>query len=251
MGLARRGITGDLQAHVLSEIGIDDVTVAYQPIVDLQTGKIFAYEALLRSKDPRFAGPPHVIAEAIKKLVCGELGRMIRTEAVQACPDHNLFLNVHPAEFDEGWMVRPDDPIFQHEHQVFLEITESVPMSHAAHCLGILKEVRGKGVRIAVDDLGAGYSNLRSIADLAPDIVKLDRSLIVSLDQDASLFRLTRAVIQLCTEMDARVVVEGIETAGELQAAKDAGAHYAQGYYLARPAFPRPEVIMGFTPDDV
>ena len=243
VGLSRRGITGDLQQHVLAEIGLQDVQVAFQPIIDLKTGQLFAYEALLRSTDQRFSGPPQVIEDAISARVCGELGRVVRNVAVDTCREFPLFLNVHPAEFDDGWLVRPDDPIFKHEHAVYLEITESVPMSHENYCQGTLNEIRSKGVYIAIDDLGAGYSNLKYIADLNPEIVKLDRSLVAQLDEDERLYRLTHAVVRLAHDLDARVVAEGIETKRELEAVRRAGADLAQGYHIARPAFPPPLVV--------
>jgi EAL domain-containing protein (putative c-di-GMP-specific phosphodiesterase class I) len=99
----------------------------------------------------------------------------------------------------------------------------------------VLAEIRAKGVRIAVDDLGAGYSNLKYIADLAPEIVKIDRGLVAGLSQHSRLHRLVTSIVQLCTEQGARVVAEGIETAEELRAVLATGAHFAQGYFLARP----------------
>ena len=68
----------------------------------------------------------------------GRVGRTIRELAADNCPDAPLFLNIHPNELDEGWLVRPDDPIFAHEHAVYLEITESVPLTHFRFCHGVL-----------------------------------------------------------------------------------------------------------------
>jgi EAL domain-containing protein (putative c-di-GMP-specific phosphodiesterase class I) len=217
--------------------------VAFQPIVDLSTGKTFAYEALARSKSSRFHDPPSMFDAAIKTECVGELGRILREMAVQGCPDWPLFLNVHPNELDQRWIVRPDDPLFYHERQVFLEITESVPLSHFNHCSSILRELRGKGCMLAVDDLGAGYSNLKYIADLAPEIVKLDRVLIAGLHRETRLRRLVTSIVRLCEDLGARVVAEGIETVDELGAVQDAGVRYAQGYLLARPATPPPEPV--------
>ncbi len=216
------------------------VRVVYQPIVDLQSGKIFAHEALLRSDSPHFEGPPALFNAAIRCQCSGALGRIIREIATANCPDFPLFLNIHPNEFDESWLVQPDDPIFTHGHSVFLEITESVPLSHFALCHSVLREIRSKGVSIAIDDLGAGYSNLKYIADLTPEIVKLDRGLVANVHRDRRLQILVRHIVQLCNDLGAKVVGEGIETADELAAVRDAGAHYGQGYFLARPSFPAP-----------
>jgi EAL domain-containing protein (putative c-di-GMP-specific phosphodiesterase class I) len=119
---------------------------------------------------------------------------------------------------------------------------ESVPLSHFEQCHGVLAEIRARGVLLAVDDLGAGYSNLKYIEDLYPQIVKLDRELVAGVRHDTRQFRLLHSIVRLCHEMDAKVVIEGVETVGELSAAMAAGTDYVQGYALARPAFPPPTV---------
>jgi EAL domain-containing protein (putative c-di-GMP-specific phosphodiesterase class I) len=218
------------------------VRVVYQPLVDLKTGNIFAYEALVRSLSDDFDSPMSLFAAAVQHTCSGELGRLVRELAIAGSPHHPLFLNIHPAELNEKWLVQPDDPIFQHSEDIYLEITEGVPLSHFRLCQSILREVRGRGVYLVVDDLGAGYSNLKYIADLQPKVVKLDRDLIAGLRPDTRLFRLVTAIVVLCRELDALVVAEGIETIEELDAVRAAGAHFGQGYLLARPAFPPPPV---------
>ena len=219
-----------------------EVHVVFQPVVDLRTRKVFAYEALARTKAPEFDGPMALFAAAVAESCTGELGRLLRGMSLEGCATHPLFLNIHPAELNERFLVQPDDPIFQHGPDVYLEITEAVPLSHFRLCLNMLEEVRGRGVHLVVDDLGAGYSNLKYIADLRPRIVKLDRGLIAGLTQTSRLFKLVSAIVRLCGELDSKVVAEGIETPDELAAVIAAGAHYGQGYLLARPAFPPPAV---------
>ncbi len=219
-----------------------EVRIVYQPVVNLKSGDIFAYEALVRSTTPDFTSPPALFDAAVKYGCTGELGRLLRELTVANCPDFPLFINVHPAELNERWLVQPSDPLFHHNMDVYLEITEGVPLSHFALCQTILEEVRGRGVHLVVDDLGAGYSNLKYIADLHPKVVKLDRELIAGLVEETRLFKLVSAIVVLCHELDAQVVAEGIETVEELQAVKATGAQFGQGYLLARPAFPLPEV---------
>ena len=218
------------------------VRVVYQPVVDLTKKATFAFEALVRPTTGDFAGPLELFAAAVEHKCAGELGRIIREIAIDACPDFPLFVNIHPAELDEKWLVQPDDPIFQHGKDIYLEITEGVPLSHFRLCQHILSEVRGRGVYLVVDDLGAGYSNLKYIADLQPRVVKIDRGLVAGLAIDSRMFRLVSAIVVLCRELDAVVVAEGIETVEELAAVRQAGATYGQGYLLARPAFPPPEI---------
>ena len=238
----RRATKSPLGDAIHRVIAARDVFCVYQPLVDLKTQRVFAYEALARTKAPEFEGPMALFAAAVGEGVTGELGRLLRGMALEGCPGHPLFLNIHPAELNERWVVQPDDPIFRHTEDVYLEITEAVPLSHFRLCKDMLNEVRGRGVHLVVDDLGAGYSNLKYIADLNPRVVKLDRDLIAGLTRDSRLFKLVSAIVRLCTELDAKVVAEGIETAAELDAVVAAGARYGQGYLLARPAFPPPEI---------
>ena len=107
--------------------------------------KPFAYEALVRSDSPHWINPPHLFDEAIKSGYVGVLGRAIREIATTHCTEMPLFLNVHPNEFDESWLVQPDDPIFTHDQPIYLEVTESVPLTHFAYCHSVLREIRGKG----------------------------------------------------------------------------------------------------------
>ncbi len=226
----------------------NQLRAVFQPIVDLLTNRVFAYEALARTSSPDFKTPPEMFDTAIEEGMCGILGRRLRELAVEGCPDAALFLNVHPNEFDDRWLVQPDDPIFSHDCPIYLEITESVPLSHFEMCNSILREIRGKGINLVVDDLGAGYSNLKYIADLTPEVVKLDRGLISGLPTDPRLRKLVTSISRLCEDLGAQVVAEGIETAAELEAAMAAGVRYAQGYYFARPSAPPPKLTQSLMP---
>ena len=219
-----------------------EVKIVYQPIVDLQTHKVFAHEALARPFGPEFTNPLQLFAAAVEHSLTGELGKILREMSIEGCPDFPLFINIHPSELNEQWIIQPSDALYQHDREVYLEITEGVPLSHFHLCQTILSEVRGRGIHLVVDDLGAGYSNLKYIADLHPKVVKLDRDLIAGLTTDSRLFKLVSGIVVMCTQLDALVVAEGIETVQELDAVIAAGAHYGQGYLLARPAFPPPEV---------
>jgi EAL domain-containing protein (putative c-di-GMP-specific phosphodiesterase class I) len=224
-------------------VAAQDLSVVFQPIVDMTNGKLFAHEALVRCSVPRFASPPVLFERAVTTGCTGRLGRMIREIAMPLSAGRPLFVNVHPQELHEGWLVRPDDPIFEHDHDVFIEVTESVPLTHFELCLNVLRELRARGgVHLVVDDLGAGYSNLKRICDLEPKVVKLDRGLIEGIDSNPRQRVLINGVVALCRDLGALVVAEGIETLGEFSALADTGVHYGQGYLFARPAFPMPAI---------
>jgi EAL domain-containing protein (putative c-di-GMP-specific phosphodiesterase class I) len=168
---------------------------------------------------------------------------MIREIAVSLCSGTPLFVNLHPSELEEGWLVLPDDPIFSHDDDIYLEITESVPMTHADLCEEALAVACARTcVYLAVDDFGAGYSNLQLIADLEPKIVKIDRKLVQDLHRRPRKQKVVSIVVRLCQELGAEVVAEGIETRDELSAVRDCGAQYGQGYLLGRPSFPAPPI---------
>jgi EAL domain-containing protein (putative c-di-GMP-specific phosphodiesterase class I) len=221
----------------------EDLSAVFQPIVSLDNGKLFAYEALVRCKIPNFS-PPVLFERAAAARATGRLGRMIREIAVPLCSGTPLFVNLHPSELEEGWLVRLDDPVFSHDDDIYLEVTESAPMTHLALCVSVLREVCGRaGVHLVIDDLGAGYSNLNLIADLEPRVVKLDRKLVQDLHKKPRQQKVVAMVTKLCVELGATVVAEGIETRDEFRAVCDSGAHYGQGYLLARPGFPLPAIM--------
>lgn len=219
----------------------NDISMVFQPIVDIATGQLFAHEALVRCKLPQYASPPLLFLAAEKEHACGHLGRIIRQQTFERCQDTALFVNVHPEELSQRWLVRPDDPIYFHEREVYLEITESAAFTHYDLCISVLKDVCARsGVHLVVDDYGAGHSNLARILDLNPEIVKLDGALIRGIDKDPRRQMMVRHMVALCIDLGAKVVAECIETVEELKAVADQGVHLAQGYVLARPAFPIP-----------
>jgi EAL domain-containing protein (putative c-di-GMP-specific phosphodiesterase class I) len=208
----------------------------------LDTGELFAYETLVRCEVPGFS-PVTLFERAAEERSTGRLGRMIREIAVPLCGGTPVFFNLHPDELTDRWLVRPDDPIVSYDHDIYLEITESVPLTHFDLCMSVLREVCGRtGAHLVIDDLGAGYSNLKLIADLEPKVVKLDRALVQDLHRRPRQQTLVSMVVRLCNELGAVVVAEGIETYDEYRAVGDSGAQYGQGYLFARPSFPMPSI---------
>jgi EAL domain-containing protein (putative c-di-GMP-specific phosphodiesterase class I) len=213
-----------------------ELSCVYQPIVDLQNGRAFAYEVLARCKVPGLTNPAILFKRAAAERFCGILGRTLRQLGSDRCRGIPLFLNVHPAELSERFVIQLDDPMYAHDDDVYVEITESVPFSHYDLCASMLREIRARGgVHLVVDDLGAGYSNLKRIADLEPAIVKLDRELVTNLNQNRRQRVLVHAVVRMCVDLGAKVVAEGLETWDEVRAVRDCGCHYGQGFVLGRP----------------
>ena len=227
--------------HAMVDHG--DVGIAFQPIVEVRRRRLHAYEALARRTSEVFSSTPEMFQAAVQAGRVAELGHLHRDQAIHDCTGYRLFINVDPHEFDFGWLVRPDDPLFRHRYAVTVEITESVPIKYFSQCHSVLAEIRRKGVSLAIDDLGAGFSNIKYISDLEPEIVKLDRELVAGLTRDSRQFRLLKSLIDLCRDMEAQTIAEGVETETELEAVIAAGVDFAQGYVFGMPACPPPDLI--------
>ncbi len=224
-------------AATVSSLTRADMGVAFQPIVDVRDGSVLAHEVLARCSRPGLTSPAVLFERAEDEGACGPLGRLVREVAFAECDDSPLFVNVHPDELTARWLVQPDDPMVLHGHDVYLEITETAAFTHFDLCMSVLLELRRRvDVRLVIDDFGAGHSNLQRVVELEPSVVKLDLTLTRAIDGHRRKQAVVRHVVNLCNELDTRVVAEGVETEAELACVRDLGVHLAQGYFLARPA---------------
>ena len=216
----------------------------YQPIVDLSTGIELAWETLGRPSDPAFKSILDLLGVAERNGRVTALGRALRENGVAAMrdlpPDKLLFMNVHPLEFlleggleSEPWL-RPV------AGRIVFEITEAAEVSNTSGAQERMAALRRAGFRVAVDDLGSGYSSLNSLALLQPDFVKLDIAMVRGIERDSRLARLIKHLLEYCRGENIRVVCEGIETAAELAVVRELGVELGQGYLLARPGPPFP-----------
>ncbi len=211
----------------------------YQPIV-LPGGKLYAYEALVRSEEPTLRGAGEILDMA--ELVSGmrELGRTVRARAgefaVQAHGKHYLFVNLHADDLLDELLSMPTEPLSQVAPAVVLEITERAALHDVEEAKVKISELRSMGFRIALDDLGAGYAGLTSFTQIRPDVVKLDMALVRDVDKDAVKRKLIRSVIDVSRDMGTLVVGEGVETPAERDTLVEMGCHLLQGYLFGKPA---------------
>lgn len=233
----------DIASADLRALDAAQMDVHFQPIVELSTKKLFAYEALARCQHPAYTNPMVLFRAAVEQGVAGRIGRLVREVALSRVLRSPLFLNLDPAELSSRWLVRPDDPLCSHQADVYLEITEAAALDYFDLCKSVLSEVCARtGAKLVVDDFGAGHSNIWRIVELEPSIVKLDRQLVVDIDRSPRKQTMMKGLVSLCEQLGADVVVEGIETVEEFRAVLDTGARFAQGYLLARPATPAPGI---------
>ncbi len=239
-----------LESNSVRVVRENDVDIAFQPIVDLKNGSTFAFEALARCKLPQFKSPLTLFEQAAREEACGRLGRVVRNVLFEHCSQRRIFINVHPQEVSQRWLVQPTDPLFLHDAEVFIEVTEAAAFQYFDVCMSVLSELRARcDARIVVDDFGAGYADLDRVLELRPDMVKLDMSLVRDIHEDLAKQAHVRQIIETCHNLGAKVVAEGIETQEELVTVQELGADYAQGYLLGRPSFPPQPAAWPTEPD--
>lgn len=215
------------------------ILTAFQPIHDLTTGTITGVEALARFPSDDGRSPDHWFNEATSVGLGGDLEFAALEAALHntaKLPEHlYMALNLSPET-----CLDPRLPGFLEQSglavdRIVLELTERLAVDEYAPLLAALAPLRRRGLRIAVDDAGSGFSSMRHILQLRPDIIKLDRSLIAGIDSDQGQRALGAAMVGFAKQIGARIVAEGIETQAELTAVTELGMTSGQGYFLGRP----------------
>ncbi|HEX7672340.1 MAG TPA: EAL domain-containing protein [Polyangiaceae bacterium] len=229
----RAGLQGTLDRALQS------LWMAYQPIVRAASGSLFGYEALLRSDDPALPGPGAVLDAAERLGRIYDVGRAIRTKVAGSLqgvrPPALLFINLHAIELNDETLTSPSAPLTALASRVVLEITERASLDVIDDVAQRMSQLRELGFRIAIDDLGAGYSGLTSFAHLEPEFVKLDLSLVRDVHKNPLKQKLVRSMTTLCKDMGITVVAEGIEVVEERDMVIELGCDLLQGYLLAKP----------------
>jgi len=216
----------------------DDLQIALQPIVNLETGDWVGVEALARfpDNDP----PERWFAEAHEAGMGVALEKRVVQDALLLLahlPTHvRLAVNASPALILDPDFAEIIEGCGADRDRVTIEITEHAAVARYEDIQTALLPHRERGVRLAVDDTGAGYASFAHVLLLRPDVIKLDRSLLVDIAQDAARRAFVTAIVLLALELDAVVTAEGVETSVELDVLRSLGVDTVQGYLLARPS---------------
>jgi len=235
--------------EVRFEHALSTLWMAYQPIVSCSKGGVYAYEALVRNEQATLRSPLDLFDAAERLGRSQALGRVIRkqvAETIRGTPTESLiFVNLTAADLDDDRLYDRDAPLSVHAGRIVLEVTERTALDKIRDLVPRIKRLRGLGFRVAVDDLGAGYAGLTSFAQLEPDVVKADVSLIRELDTSRVKQKLVRSIIELCGLFEIQFIAEGVETKTERDAVMELGGDLCQGYLFARPdrAFPTVSTI--------
>ncbi|MBR3040805.1 MAG: EAL domain-containing protein [Lachnospiraceae bacterium] len=214
----------------------------FQPIVSAKTGKIFAYEALMRTKKEIGLEPTDVLELAARQDRLYEVEHYtffnvikIMQEHSETFEDRKLFLNSIPTviikegEFDE--LIDQYGDLMKH---LVIEITENGMQSEES-CKAVHKYMKKSGCELALDDYGTGYSNVTTLLNNSPHYLKLDHSIIMGIDSDSKKQHLVSNYINFANNHNMMILAEGVETAEELQMVIQLGCHLIQGFYTGRP----------------
>ncbi|MCL4441999.1 MAG: EAL domain-containing protein [Firmicutes bacterium] len=226
--------------------------IAYQPIVSLQTGEILAWEALTRGPENSYFFSPAVIFNYAAEVgLLFPLEKVCREIAIKnlGLVDNmqKLFLNIHPHTINDPQFVKGETIKFLKDshlspHNMVFEITERQGIHDFHQFNKTLTHYRNQGYRVAVDDAGAGFSSLQAIAEVRPEYIKIDHSLVRDINSNLVKQALLETFVIFAQKIGCTIIAEGIETEAELTTLRSIGVHYGQGYFLARPAYPKPSV---------
>jgi EAL domain-containing protein (putative c-di-GMP-specific phosphodiesterase class I) len=216
----------------------DAFAIAFQPIVGLRDGKTVGCEALARFTGPPQRAPSLWFAEAASVGLREELELLAVRRAIEMLDDvpSDLYMsvNVSPETLARTEFVRLISSA--DSSRIVAEITEHAPIDSYTRLADVLTKLRARGMRLAIDDAGAGYSSLRHILELRPDTIKLDISLIRGIDWDRSKQALAAGLISFAEKSGSVIVAEGIEHQAEREMLIALGVELGQGYLLGRPA---------------
>jgi EAL domain-containing protein (putative c-di-GMP-specific phosphodiesterase class I) len=229
-------------------IGGDGLSMVVQPIVDVRSGSIHAYEALARFGADRNGSPLQWFSLADELGEREALERACLREALELFCRRpagvRLSVNLSAPVLIDRSTLRMLDRLGDLS-DLIIEVTEEALVHNDEQLNTALAPLRERGAQMAVDDMGAGYSGLGQIMAVHPSYLKLDRSLISGIDADRDRAALVGALADYAGRVDSLLVAEGMETAEELRTLIELGVPLAQGYYLARPAAPWPTVRAG------
>lgn len=220
------------------------VFMEYHPIIVTATEEVYGYEALARGRHRGLRSPEVLLDVASEANLLWELSRLLRKRAVEGIAnelgeDEYLFLNVDPHDFNDPEFreLTPESLGVDNPDRIVLEITERTAISDYPQFKEYLRAFRERGFRFAVDDAGSGYAGLGSIANLDPDYIKLDISLIANIDTNFLKQNLVETLVEFAENQGAKVVAEGVERREEFETVRELGVHLTQGFLFHRPRF--------------
>lgn len=226
-------------------------SMAFQPIVDIDRGEVYAYEALVRGPNGESAGSVLSQVNDQNRYYFDQAARVTAIRlAAELGIEANLSINFMPnAVYKPQACIRATmeaasiygfDP-----RRLIFEVTEAERITDRSHLRSIFDEYRERGLMRAIDDYGEGFAGLNHLIELEPDLVKIDLNLVRGVDEHRSKQAVIRSTAMMCEEMGIELIAEGVETRGEYDTLRSLGLNRFQGYWFAKPGFetlPVPEM---------
>ncbi len=241
-----------LQIETLLRLAVErkEFSVYYQPIVDLDSFRLSGFEALVRWKHPEkgFISPADFIPLAEETGLIIDIGEWVLTEACRQMErwqkifpsDPPLFVSVNLSgkQFIQSDLIQRIEQIIKDTKidpkGLKLEITESAVMDDVETATEMLKKLRALGVKLSIDDFGTGYSSLSYLHKFPIDTLKIDRSFVTSMSEDAENIEIVRTIVTLAQNLGMNVIAEGVETKEQLATLRKLECEYGQGYFFSK-----------------
>ncbi len=237
-----------MHQRMANALSYGEFRIFYQPVVDLQAGKVVGLEALCRwpQRDDTWAPPETFIAQAETSGFIVQLGDWVLRTAVEQVRrwqqrfggDLLLAVNLSGRQFLHYNLIKSIEDALRiasyHPKTLEFEITESVAMHNAEDSIGIMRQLKSIGIALALDDFGTGYSSLAYLKRFPIDKLKIDRTFVRDIPDDANDLAIVSAIIAMAHALGLKVQAEGVETEAQMEFLRDCGCEYAQGYLFGR-----------------
>ena len=234
--------------RLTSAIRTQEFTIAYQPILEIQTGQVRALECLLRWQDGTTSVPAgefiNIAVETGQIRALGRIGLELINVDLRGADGRSpldnipIAVNLSADELNERdtfeWLAAWNPPRGGYP-RITIEVTETALFRHGSRALETISLLRRLGASLSIDDFGTGYSNLALLGELNPDVIKIDRSLLLSADRDARGRDLLDASVRMARAFGAKVVLEGVETVAHEDLARSLDVDWTQGFLRGRP----------------
>jgi len=239
----------DMEANLRRALLQDELFIEYQPQIDLLSNEVAGVEALVRWKHPQLGilGPCNFIPLAEESSLILQVGEWVMRKVFEQCVQwqqqgrlpYRVGINVSGRQFAQGDFVSIVSRLLKESgadpHFIELEITESVLMGDLSSTVNTLEQLRQMGIHLAVDDFGTGYSSLSCLKNLPVDRLKIDKSFIADLSNNANDRAIVDATIEMAKRLDLGVIAEGVETDAQYGFIHASNCDEVQGFYFSKP----------------